>query len=37
MPNGAVWTSGSDVEVAWTQKAWHGRTEAALSLRPSPH
>lgn len=24
MPTGTVWYAGSDVEVAWTQKAWHG-------------
>ena len=23
-PSGTVWTSGTDVEVSWTQKAWHG-------------
>jgi hypothetical protein len=24
MPTGVVWAAGSTVEVAWTQKAWHG-------------
>lgn len=24
MPTGTVWTAGDVVEVAWTQKAWHG-------------
>mmetsp|Transcript_20430 Transcript_20430/g.53178 ORF Transcript_20430/g.53178 Transcript_20430/m.53178 type:complete len:419 (-) Transcript_20430:197-1453(-) len=24
MPTGVTWTAGTDVEVAWTQKAWHG-------------
>ena len=23
-PSGTTWTAGTDVEVAWTQKAWHG-------------
>jgi hypothetical protein len=23
-PSGTVWTAGSEVEVAWTHKAWHG-------------
>ena len=23
-PSGTVWKTGSTVEVAWTQKAWHG-------------
>ena len=23
-PTGTVWTAGSEVEVAWTHKAWHG-------------
>ena len=23
-PSGTVWAAGATVEVAWTQKAWHG-------------
>jgi hypothetical protein len=23
-PSGTMWTAGSEVEVAWTHKAWHG-------------
>ena len=36
-PSGTVWTAGTDVEVAWTQKAWHGggyQVGAFVSDRP---
>jgi hypothetical protein len=23
-PSATIWTAGTDVEVSWTQKAWHG-------------
>ena len=29
-PSGTVWTAGEVVEVAWTQKAWHGGAETTF-------
>lgn len=34
LPTGVKWAAGSNVEVAWTQKAWHGGGYQYRHVRP---